>query len=779
MWLALLLLGCPESPSDTAKEGDSAELNDADGDGYATADGDCDDGDESVSPAAVEACDGRDNDCDGVIDEDLAGTYYQDRDDDGFGDPETAQLGCEGEGVQNGDDCDDQNATIYLGAPETCDGIDQDCDGEADNGVTTTFYADADGDGFGDPGAPVEACEQLAGLVADATDCDDSTDASFPGNPESCDERDNDCDGAVDEDVQSTFFEDRDGDGYGRDDETTEACAEPTGYASYSGDCDDDDPAYNPGADESDCSDPADYNCDGSTGFSDLDGDGYAACEECDDGDEAIFPGAEELCNDLDDNCDGDIDEESATDARTWYLDYDGDSYGSTRLTEVACDAPTDYVANASDCDDTDASVSPAATEYCNGTDDDCDGSTDEDSAADATTWYVDYDGDGYGATKFTDVACDAPADYVANASDCDDTEASVYPGATEACDDIDNDCDGDIDEDTAATTWYIDYDGDGYGSSRYTVSACEQPANYVDNDDDCDDTDSGSYPGASDGCDDADNDCDGTTDEDATFYTWYLDADGDGYGDPSALADACDTPANYVSDATDCDDSDGGVNPAATETCDGLDNDCDGTIDETGSTTTYYEDSDGDGYGSSTTASVSTCSSPSGYAAVSGDCDDSDASASPAATETCDGIDNDCDGTVDSASACGCDVETYSSNGHTYLFCDTSSYWSTASSSCSSMGYHLVTMNDSAENAWVTSYTNTYMTSDPWIGFNDRSSEGSWVWETGETVSYTNWSSSEPNNSGDEDCAHLYDSGAWNDHQCSGLSTGYICESY
>lgn len=85
--------------------------------------------------------------------------------------------------------------------------------------------------------------------------------------------------------------------------------------------------------------------------------------------------------------------------------------------------------------------------------------------------------------------------------------------------------------------------------------------------------------------------------------------------------------------------------------------------------------------------------------------------------------------------------------------------------------------MADAAENSWVTSAT-TITGSDPWFGYNDRASEGSWVWETGESVSYTNWGSGEPNNSGDEDCAHLYDSGVWNDHRCAGLATGYICEA-
>ena len=86
--------------------------------------------------------------------------------------------------------------------------------------------------------------------------------------------------------------------------------------------------------------------------------------------------------------------------------------------------------------------------------------------------------------------------------------------------------------------------------------------------------------------------------------------------------------------------------------------------------------------------------------------------------------------------------------------------------------------MAEAAENSWITSMANTHITgSDPWFGYNDTASEGSWVWETGEAVSFTSWASGEPNNLGDEDCAHLYDSGLWNDALCS-ASFGYICES-
>ncbi|MBM4365877.1 MAG: putative metal-binding motif-containing protein, partial [Deltaproteobacteria bacterium] len=156
------------------------------------------------------------------------------------------------------------------------------------------------------------------------------------------------------------------------------------------------------------------------------------------------------LCNGIDDDCDGSTDEDSAADASTWYADGDGDGYGDASSSTVACDAPAGSVADATDCDDTSSDVSPAATELCNGIDDDCDGSTDEDSAADASTWYADADGDGYGNATSRATACDAPTGFIADDSDCDDGEASVNPAATEVCDGLDNDCDGNTDPDDA-----------------------------------------------------------------------------------------------------------------------------------------------------------------------------------------------------------------------------------------------------------------------------------------------------------------------------------------
>lgn len=130
-------------------------------------------------------------------------TFYADGDDDGHGDPAVRMTACTAPTgyVETSDDCDDGDETRFTGATETCDGIDQDCDERIDEEAGTTFYADSDRDGFGDAASTRVACAMPTDFVADATDCDDTSDLRFPGNPELCDDVDNDCDDPmVDED---------------------------------------------------------------------------------------------------------------------------------------------------------------------------------------------------------------------------------------------------------------------------------------------------------------------------------------------------------------------------------------------------------------------------------------------------------------------------------------------------------------------------------------------------------------------------------------------------
>ena len=168
-------------------------------------------------------------------------------------------------------------------------GVGADSDGSDSDGSDSDAVVDNDGDGV-----PAEE------------DCDDDDATTYPGAAELCDGKDNSCDGAIDEGAQSSFYTDGDADGYGAG-EAILACEAPSGAAARDGDCDDADPRYNPGAAEADCADPNDYNCDGSTGFADTDGDGFAACQECDDADAAVNPDATEVCDGLDNNCDGTV----------------------------------------------------------------------------------------------------------------------------------------------------------------------------------------------------------------------------------------------------------------------------------------------------------------------------------------------------------------------------------------------------------------------------------------------------------------------------------------
>jgi hypothetical protein len=168
---------------------------------------------------------------------------------------------------------------------------------------------------------------------------------------------------------------------------------------------------------------------------------------------------------------------------------------------------------------------------------------------ASAATWYADEDGDGYGDATNTVEADTAPTGYVADATDCDDGDAAVNPGATEVCNGTDDDCDG-VEDDSPSDgdTFYQDLDGDGFGTTAATATGCrDAPAGYADSSDDCDDANAAVNPREDEVCDGVDNDCDGTID----VVTWYADADGDGLGDASTATTGCEAPAGYVDNPT------------------------------------------------------------------------------------------------------------------------------------------------------------------------------------------------------------------------------------
>lgn len=370
-------------------------------------------------------------------------------------------LDVDGDGFEARDDCDDQNPNVYPGAPELCDGVDNNCNEETDEGEpvgSVTFYADADGDGFGDSSTSLTQCTQPSGYIIDDSDCNDVDDLAYPGANEYCDGVDNDCDGVADEDsaLDSTiFYRDVDGDGFGN----------PFIYARA---------------------------CDAAEGFVDNDSD-------CNDSNVDIFPEAQELCDDLDNDCDELVDDQDddLVDPLSWYLDIDEDGFGAG-VALLACTVPIPgYVLDGSDCDDEAVMINPAANELCgDALDNDCDELIDEaDDNAISVVWYQDSDEDGFGDPLTPlGVSCAPPSAFSApNDTDCDDADAAINPDSSETWyDGVDQDCSGGSD---------YDQDEDGYLSDE-------------DGGLDCDDTEPLVHPDQPDLCDDGvDNNCDGIGD--------------------------------------------------------------------------------------------------------------------------------------------------------------------------------------------------------------------------------------------------------------------------
>jgi hypothetical protein len=431
---------------------------------------------------------------------------FEDADGDGYG---VASVGrvcalADGQAEEDGD-CDDTNRRVHPEAEERCNGKDDDCDDALDDGLEgRVFYADADGDGFGNEFDALTACAAPEGMVDDDRDCDDAEETINPRGTEICGPADEDCDGLVDDEDDTVdpasmtpFYFDGDLDGYGDPDLTRSSCAAPDGAADNGDDCDDDRAEVNPGAPEvcnrrdDDCDTVLDHLDDSIDpallvpGFADADSDGHGdpaaplqTCgflpgiaaeygDDCDDTDAQIRPGR------LDTPCDGVDNDCDAATIDNPDRDLDG---------TATCDG---------DCDDFDDTIHPGAPEIpSNGVDSDCDGEED---------CYRDLDGDGLRTDVATPGGADPTCRQAPNAPetasvDCDDGDAAI-------------DWSGD---------WVADGDGDGFGGGGVTLTdTCADPgAGYapVDRPEDCDDVDPDVFPGAVDLCNDSvDGDCNGS----------------------------------------------------------------------------------------------------------------------------------------------------------------------------------------------------------------------------------------------------------------------------
>jgi hypothetical protein len=520
----------------------------------------CNDTDPTIYPGATELCNGIDDDCNGF--DDMLGFPGSETDDDGDGLSE-----CEL-------DCDDGDINNYPGNAEFCDGQDNDCNGFDDVSGFPGSETDNDFDGQSE-------CQG---------DCNDGNDLIFTGAEEICDGLDNDCDLVV-----PSFEIDDDGDG----------------QTECEGDCDDSD--INNFTGNTEVCDGQDNDCsngDDVLGFNDSetdnDGDGLSECElDCDDADINNYPGNTEVCDGQDNDCNGLDDVLGFDDSET---DNDGDNQSEcegdcndgvdtiyTGAEEALCDGIdqncnglTDDDQNDDndpvslcfgDCDDEDPDNYPGNIEICDRQDNNCDGqipSQEEDNDEDGQT------------------ECEG---------DCDDDDPANFTGNDEACDGQDNDCNG-LDDVLGFAGSETDDDGDGQ-------SECEE---------DCDDDDINNYTGNEEACDGQDNDCNGEDD--------FLGFDGSETDNDLDGISECDG---------DCDDDDIKNFPGNDELCDDQDNDCDEETTDGSDEEWFGVDCDG--------ADADLCEEgvfecTGGNQTCSDDTGDNE--------EVCDLEDNDCDGETD-----------------------------------------------------------------------------------------------------------------------------------
>ncbi len=611
----------------------------------------------AATPAPDE-CDRVDNDCDGLTDEDFG---EADCDDDGLIDcldpdadgdavpndqdncplsvdaedcgynPDQADFdldsrgdACDpdidGDGVINGQDCEPFDPVVFPGALELCDGKDNNCDGLVDQG-----FSDCDDD-----------------TLADCVDPDDDNDGVDNAN-DNCRcyfndlQQDNDFDGMGD-----PCDPDDDNDGINDDGDLSGFVGDHPCQTDETQLCDDNCPRI---------SNPTQ---------ADLDRDGLGnACDPDDDEDGII---------DIEDNCPTVAN--AGQEACAAELPCPGGPSTCQGLdVGDACDDDDDNDGwlDVQDCEPCDPTAHPNATEVCDSVDNDCDGDTDEGVIGECVWYRYDGDQDGYG-TENTRCLCGPEGFFTVRFDpdqpqlspiDCNDALPNVNPGVQEDCNTgMDDNCNGESNEVNAVgcTAYAVDEDNDGFGGAL-TRCLCQPVAPYdATNTADCDDFDPAVNPGQTERCETLyDDDCDGDTNDPGAIgcTSFYLDTDDDGFGDSSQILCLCTGAGLYqATQGNDCNDSDPQVNPSRSEICNGEDDNCNSQTDEAGAQgcTLFYRDQDADGYGDVSFDAQCLCSASGLWTAtVSGDCADSNPNRNPGATEVCNGVDDNCDDAIDS----------------------------------------------------------------------------------------------------------------------------------
>ena len=571
--------------------------------------------DAQPGEAAMEKCDGLDNDCDGQVDQQGAvgcEQYFVDADQDGFGLSDSFLCLCEPDETyvaKVAEDCDDGDAEANPGLDEVCDDKDNDCDGDADEPEAfgcVPYYLDVDLDGYG-AGEPLCLCHadiEKGYVVKQGGDCNDEDEIISPAADfELCDGIDNNCDGLVDLSfggnpmVESCYAGPDGTAGFGICVEGISIC-QGGAWSQCIGQvlpltevCDAIDNDCDKLVDEGEDDEPLSEEC--YEGVASTLGVG-----ECAAGSKTCFAGkwtscqdqvlsTDEICDDKDNDCDAKTDEG---------CDDDEDGYCDVDM--VVVDGTETCPKGGGDPDYDDQGVNPGAKEICNGIDDDVDGEVDEEDALGCKTYFLDQDGDGYGLIESLKCLCQPTGDYGAlQAGDCNDLATNVNNGHAESCDSVDNDCDDEIDEPGAlgCTPYFLDQDGDGFGVLGNSSCLCQADGDYdTTKAGDCADDDSAVNPNHPEVCDDKDNDCDNEVDEIGALActNYYLDEDKDGFGTgiPQCLCNSDEEAGLIAVAAGDCADDADDINPGVLELCDAVDNNCDGLVDLGGGGTSLVE---------------------------------------------------------------------------------------------------------------------------------------------------------------------------------------------